>query len=152
MEVPAAAAAATAASSPLLELPSAVLLLIAGRASDRSVGRLAQSSRIFRHELRAELATKRIPHDARMARRSSIRHAMLLYGPCPFQAVGGQRMRCVGCGIIICASAEELAAEPQGRQGVALLINMLHHAQLMHSAEYGQLLSLFDKLAQECAR
>ena len=59
---------------------------------------------------------------------------------------------CVGCGIIIRASAEELAAEPQGRRGVALLINMLHHAQLMHSAEYGQLLSLFDKLAQECAR
>ena len=55
MEVPAAAAAATAASFPLLELPSAVLLLIAGRASDRSVGRLAQSSRIFRHELRAVL-------------------------------------------------------------------------------------------------
>ena len=54
MEVPAAAAAATAASSPLLELPSAVLLLIAGRASDRSVGGLAQSSRIFRHELRAD--------------------------------------------------------------------------------------------------
>ena len=61
------------------------------------------------HELRARLATmKRIPHDAHMARRSAMRHAMLVNNPCPFQAVGSQSMRCVGCGIIIRATAEEL--------------------------------------------
>ena len=80
-----------------------------------------------------------------------MRHAMLVNGPCPFEAVGGRSMRCVGCGVIIRATAEELAAEQPGRRGVALLINMLHHAQVMHSAQYGQLLSLFDEHAQELA-
>ena len=36
-------------------------------------------------DLRTFLATKRMPHDARMARKSAMRCATLLSGPCPFQ-------------------------------------------------------------------
>ena len=52
------------ASAPchLLELPTAVLLLIADAASHRSVGRLAQASHLCWAQLCADLVTKRIPY------------------------------------------------------------------------------------------
>ena len=60
------------ASAPchIIELPTAVLLLIADATSHRhdhrSVGRLAQASHLCWDQLRANLVAKRIPYDARM--------------------------------------------------------------------------------------
>ena len=140
----------------LLEQPTELLLLVAAAATSRSVGRLAQANHACWDELRTFLATKRMPHDARRARKSAMCRAMLLSGPCPFQASGSRRFRCcsflsdgASCGAIISATPEEDAAHPFG---VALFIKMLRHAQLEHVAEYGQLLSSFNGHAHEAVQ
>ena len=122
------------ASAPchLLELPTAVLLLIADAASHRSVGRLAQASHLCWAQLCADLVTKRIPYDARMVRKSAWRHAMLFGGPCPFQAVG-RGARCARCGTCIRATVED-------PHRVMLFADMLRHVQLEHTAEFAELL------------
>ena len=124
------------ASAPchLLELPTAVLLLIADAASHRSVGRLAQASHLCWAQLCADLVTKRIPYDARMVlRKSAWRHAMLFGGPCPFQAVG-RGARCARCGTCIRATVED-------PHRVMLFADMLRHVQLEHTAEFAPFLS-----------
>ena len=135
---------------PLLEQPSEIMLLIAAAATSRSVGRLAQVNSTCRDVLRTNVSTRRIPHDARMAHKSAFRHAMLVSGPCPFQKIHDRAARCCGfvshgeiCGARIRATAEEDAPP----RGMALLIKMLHHVRLEHTAEYGQLLSLFNQHA-----
>ena len=72
----------------LLEQPGEILLLIAAATTTRSAGRLAQASHTCWDEMRNHLATRRIPHDARMAQKSAMRRAMLVSGPCPFQPSG----------------------------------------------------------------
>ena len=64
------------------------LLLIAAATTTRSAGRLAQASHTCWDEMRNHLATRRIPHDARMAQKSAMRRAMLVSGPYPFQPSG----------------------------------------------------------------
>ena len=70
------------------------LLLIAAATTTRSAGRLAQASHTCWDEMRNHLATRRIPHDARMAQKSAMRRAMLVSGPCPFQPSGRRAFRC----------------------------------------------------------
>ena len=139
------------ASAPchILELPTAVLLLIADAASHRhdhrSVGRLAQASHLCWDQLRANLVSKRIRYYARMVRVSAWRHAMLFNGPCPFQAAG-RHARCAGCGTVIRATVED-------KYRVVLFADMLRHVQMEHAAEFADLLALFNKHARErCSR
>ena len=152
----AASAYAHAMACLLLEQPTELLLLVAATATSSSVGQLSQANHVCWDELRTLLATKRMPHDARMARKSAMRCAMLLSGPCPFQASGPRRFRCcsllsdgASCGAVISATPEEGAAHPVG---VALFIKMLRHAQLEHVAEYGQLLCLFNGHAHKAVQ
>ena len=75
-----------------LELPTAVLLLIADAACHRSVGRPVQASHLCWAQLYADLVTKCFLYDAHMVRKSAWGHAILFGGLCPFQ---GSRPQCL---------------------------------------------------------
>ena len=124
------------ASAPchIIELPTAVLLLIADATSHRhdhrSVGRLACAGKSFVLGP-TSCQPSRKAYSIRCSHGTSVsawRHAMLFNGPWPFQAAG-RHACCTGCGTVIRATVEY-----EYKYRVVLFADMLRHVQMEHAA------------------